>query len=103
MLIAWVKNFYKKIFKNFSNDPLPAIFERRLFSENYKLVKERRIPLKIYTFLAFITVTTMGCANKSLGLAQKYSIRMLLTNTEEVRSKVNVPGGLNWTLHGSGL
>lgn len=32
----------------------------------FKQNTERRIPLKIYTFLAFITVTTMGCANKSL-------------------------------------
>jgi len=36
-----------------------------------ELCKERRIPIKTYVFLSFITVTTMGCANKSLGLAQQ--------------------------------
>ena len=35
--------------------------------------KERRIPMKTYVFLSFITVTTMGCANKSLGLASAYT------------------------------
>lgn len=28
--------------------------------------------MKTYAFLSFITVTTMGCANKSLGLASAY-------------------------------
>ena len=29
--------------------------------------------MKTYVFLSFITVTTMGCANKSLGLALTYT------------------------------
>ena len=29
--------------------------------------------MKTYVFLSFITVTTMGCANKSLGLASAYT------------------------------
>lgn len=33
----------------------------------FKQNSERRIPIRIYCFLAFLTVTTMGCSNTSLG------------------------------------
>merc|ERR1712131_169528 len=40
---------------------LCAFIETKLFKKS-----ERRIPMKTYVLIAFITVTTMGCANKSL-------------------------------------
>ena len=40
--------------------------------------------MKTYAFLSFITVTTMGCANKSLGLA----LTNTLTHTNRFRTLV---------------
>ena len=58
------------------------IFPYQMILVRIQLCKERRIPIKTYIFLSFITVTTMGCANKSLGLASTYT----LTHTNRFRT-----------------